>query len=300
VHASVHVLAANTNQPYTWAVMADADTKLSHYAGTATATSHLPHKVDTYFSGAGGLDSSIQSRYMEGTLTLKHVMRDAGGAGDDGDNSSDHQQCTAHLHCARPSVVTSAAEPCDVKGVVGWVCPHGIPLQGMFCNMPTVEQFCYYLLSLARLVQQRAELGRQHGSATGAAQPSKLHVYIDFGCRFKITWGRYSEAGQAEGLQDCDVCIMVNWMHGSSHDVACQLQNCGRFILGAGRCDGEHAERLWSLLKVRACQDCTDSSTCASSIVPDPHIMLLATGRLRPHALHAACTACGPAVIYIV
>jgi hypothetical protein len=49
----------------------------------------------------------------------------------------------------------------------------------MFCNMPTVEQFCYYLLGLACLVQQRAGLNQQQGDAVDA---SKLDVYIDFGC----------------------------------------------------------------------------------------------------------------------
>lgn len=55
------------------------------------------------------------------------------------------------------------------------VCMHGIPLLGLFCNMPTPEQFLYYLLILKILVEQGC--------------PVK-DVYIDFACKVKVTWKR--------------------------------------------------------------------------------------------------------------
>lgn len=44
--------------------------------------------------------------------------------------------------------------------------------------------------------------------------------------------------------------VMVNWMHGASHDLLCQLENCGRFKKGSAWSVGEQIEQLWSLLKV--------------------------------------------------
>jgi hypothetical protein len=41
-------------------------------------------------------------------------------------------------------------------------------------------------------------------------------------------------------------------MHGAGHNIACQLNDCGRFITDkAGRCAGaEQCEQLWAHLKV--------------------------------------------------
>lgn len=75
-------------------------------------------------------------------------------------------------------------------------------------------------------------------------------VYIDFACRLSKTWQRFV-SGYPELHDACpDLRIMVNWMHGSSHDLLCQLQNNGRFQEGAGRKVGENSEQLWSLTKV--------------------------------------------------
>ena len=87
---------------------------------------------------------------------------------------ADERECSTALSCSRPE---SKAPPgsCDIFGVVGMVCMHGIPLLGLFCNMPTPEQFLYYLLILKILVEQGC--------------PVK-DVYIDFACKVKVTWKR--------------------------------------------------------------------------------------------------------------
>ena len=99
-------------------------------------------------------------------------------------------------------------------------------------------QFCYYLFALLKLVKQCAE----------------LDVYIDFACRVKRTWQRWTDIlkakGDAAAARAGKMNMYVNWMHGASHDMACQLQNSGRFQRGAGHVVGEQAEQLWSLLKV--------------------------------------------------
>ncbi|KAJ9523108.1 hypothetical protein QJQ45_023911 [Haematococcus lacustris] len=99
-----------------------------------------------------------------------------------------------------------------------------------FCNMRTPEQFAYYLLALAILMNFCTEF------------------YIDFGCRLKITWARYVDAmGYPSEWKDAR--ILVNWMHGASHDQRCQIINNGRFQPRAGWRYGEQCEQLWSVMK---------------------------------------------------
>ena len=75
-------------------------------------------------------------------------------------------------------------------------------------------------------------------------------VYIDFGCRIRSTWQRY--VAQHSDLPDAAAAlrILVNWMHGSGHDVACQLKNSGRYADESGWRVGEEIEQLWSIGKV--------------------------------------------------
>ena len=40
------------------------------------------------------------------------------------------------------------------------------------------------------------------------------------------------------------ITFMVNWMHGASHNIKCQLNNLGRYIDGAGHRDGENVEEF--------------------------------------------------------
>ena len=49
---------------------------------------------------------------------------------------------------------------------------------------------------------------------------------------------------------DSRLHVMVNWMHGASHEIQCQLEHCGRFMLGAACVVGEQIEQLWSQTKV--------------------------------------------------
>jgi hypothetical protein len=234
---ALHV--GNTDEEYRRAVMADAVTKLSHYRKTAAATSHLEPRVTTYMDHkAGGFQAAVQERHSQGQLNLKAVMstpsNNAAGR-DPAPEEADAEQCSASLHCARPSAASSSSanQMCDIMGVMGWCCAHGIPLRSLFCDLLTNEQFCYYLLSLEQLV----------------SQGNQLDVYIDFGCRLKATWERYKSSRDIH-LQDSDVRILVNWMHGASHEMSCQLQNCGRYLEDAGWRIGEQLEQLWSLLKV--------------------------------------------------
>ncbi|KAJ9514693.1 hypothetical protein QJQ45_028431 [Haematococcus lacustris] len=64
----------------------------------------------------------------------------------------------------------SVGPPVSIHGLIGFCCSHGVPLLGMFCNMRTPEQFAYYLLALAILMNFCTEF------------------YIDFGCRLKADY----------------------------------------------------------------------------------------------------------------
>ena len=141
--------------------------------------------------------------------------------------------CTLSLHCANAE--GQAKGPCSIHGVVGGVCAHTVPLLGMFIDMTTNEQFIYYLIMLEELLRERPDL---------------KDVYIDIGCRLMHTWIQFVKCNPQLPQEWADLRLMVNWMHGSTHALACQIVNSGRFKKGAGRRVGENTEQLWSMLKV--------------------------------------------------
>ncbi|KAL6748497.1 hypothetical protein V8C86DRAFT_2442975 [Haematococcus lacustris] len=100
--------------------------------------------------------------------------------------------------------------------------------------MRTAEQFVYYLLAVALLLRQCC--GMLH----------MLHLYIDFACQFQVTWARYAAV---LGINTERMRLMVNWMHGASHNMACQLKNNGRHQGGAAWRVGEQTEQNWSFFK---------------------------------------------------
>ncbi|KAJ9513416.1 hypothetical protein QJQ45_005967 [Haematococcus lacustris] len=63
----------------------------------------------------------------------------------------------------------TAGQPCAVRGVVGFVCCHGVPLLALYCIMRTAEQFVYYLRAW-------------HAAC------DMLHLYNDFACQFQVPY----------------------------------------------------------------------------------------------------------------
>ncbi|KAJ9523962.1 hypothetical protein QJQ45_022392 [Haematococcus lacustris] len=212
--------------PYPLAFSLDGVVKFNHFGSAGQASQAVQPRITTYVSPEG-LDGEVIRRHEANQLNLQYSMAGAG---------TDHpHSCTANLSCSRPTAASgSTAKRCDITGVVGCVCCHGVPARGQFCNMRTPEQFTYYLLLIERVLQ--------------AAQPVQPHIYVDFACRLKKTWANYVTAQQLPS-DFADVQMWVPWMHAASHDQTCQLGNNARYQAGAASRIGEQAEHMWSGLK---------------------------------------------------
>ncbi|KAJ9512251.1 hypothetical protein QJQ45_012812 [Haematococcus lacustris] len=228
------------DEDYKLCLCGDAVTKLSNYSGVGQATtaiqphlnSHLDSKPPPLPNHSGGLEYDVQHRFKAGTLSLPHLLGTAASGPDD----TEQADCSSSLSCSRPEV-SNKSGPVSIFGLVGFCCCHGVPALGLFCNMPTPEQFAFYLLALTVIM------------AGGSCK--NIDFFIDFGCRLKTTWARYVDAGGKPSSWKA-VRIMVNWMHGASHNQRCQVQNNGRHQPGSGWRYGEQCEQLWSMLKAIA------------------------------------------------
>ncbi|KAJ9528437.1 hypothetical protein QJQ45_020285 [Haematococcus lacustris] len=212
--------------PYPLAFSLDGVVKFNHFGSAGQASQAVQPRITTYVSPEG-LDGEVIRRHEANQLNLHYSMAGAG---------TDHpHSCTANLSCSRPTAASgSTAKRCDITGVIGCVCCHGVPARGQFCNMRTPEQFTYYLLLIERVLL--------------AAQPVQPHIYVDFACRLKKTWANYVTAQQLPS-DFADVQMWVPWMHAASHDQTCQLGNNARYQAGAASRIGEQAEHMWSGLK---------------------------------------------------
>jgi hypothetical protein len=70
-----------------------------------------------------------------------------------------------------------------------------------------------------------------------------------------VTWNNFLELRPERFTLDelnlaYQLRILVNWMHGASHDMPRQLKCNGRYQEKSGRKHGEVVEQLWSMLKV--------------------------------------------------
>ena len=227
--------------PYLRGASFDAVTKCNLFRKCAPATKHIRPITNSYLDGDGA-EAEIRDLEGKGKLNL--------GYADSNLQDEEIRACSAELHCARPEA-PAASGPCDVHGVVGGVCHHGIPLRGMFVDMHGPEQFIYYLVLFKHLVM------RCYASGV------KVHdIYVDFACRLVKTWGRFLEKQgpvhfPSEAMLQAarEIRLLVNWMHGSSHKLSCQFLHNGRYAKDAGHRDGEGIERLWSHTKVSLGRD---------------------------------------------
>lgn len=208
----------------------DGVNKLNHYEKAGAASVSITSPQCTYFAAGD----------QEAQQVLGCSLQDYVAAGATADEPEDNT-CTVNLSCAR--VDGSSSGPCDIKGVVGGTCAHTIPIRGMFIDMRTAECFVFYIILLTSLLK--------------SVRPNTIqYIYIDFACRLKSSWGKYLSNRPSLPAWFKSVVLLVNWLHACAHDLGCQLSNSGRYAVGAGHRDGEHAERLWSMTKVCGAMAC--------------------------------------------
>jgi hypothetical protein len=203
----------------------DAVTKLSHWFTSGSASRFIPPRLSQFF---GPVNQRIDEAFASGRLNLESTIQAGSADGPEADDSS------CNIRCGR-SNASAKNDSVDRYGVVGAVCMHGVPLRELFCDMPTPEQYSYYLHMLNHLVQRCDNIG---------------DVYIDFGCQFKKAWKRYYDAHPYLPQHARDLRILVNWLHGSGHSLSCEVVNSGRYTVDAGRAVGEQMEQLFSETKV--------------------------------------------------
>ena len=216
----------------------DVVTKCNRFRKCAASTADIPPNLSVNFAGP---EAEVRDLEAEGKLNLRSFVDSDGMT--DPSYDDDIKECTSIFHCARPETSSLEGSACAVFGLFGGVCAHAIPLLGAFIDLHGSEQFIYYLILLIALVHACPNLG---------------FVYVDFACRLSVTWKRFiakhgSRVFPSEKLLNAakGLLLLVNWMHGSTHDLACQLRNSGRYTTGAGRRHGEGSEQLWSLTKAR-------------------------------------------------
>ena len=91
------------------------------------------------------------------------------------DDEEEEPSCSiADLHCSRKEANAHAGIK-DIHGVVGAACDHGCPVYNSFMDIPSPEQFIYYLILLQIL----------------ASFAILRDVYVDFGCRLNSTWKKF-------------------------------------------------------------------------------------------------------------
>lgn len=101
---------------------ADAVNKLSHFKACGSAQTDLLPSCSRYFA-----DSNERAKELFDTKQL------------DADVEDEDKTCSSALSCARVSA--KAGRVVDIHGILGPVCPHGMPAKGLFINMWTPEQY---------------------------------------------------------------------------------------------------------------------------------------------------------------
>jgi len=228
-----YLFFAGNDIDYKVSIAADAVTKPGHYTNCAKATHHLQPRLSKHY---GTADVTARQLHANNSLNLSVLAPTASQHG------GEQTCCSSELHCARTD--SRRLGPRDIYGVVGASCVHGVAVRKSFMDLHSPENFSYYLIMLWLVLL--------------AAGGRVRDVYIDFGCRLGITWARFIEhkrltspPGYSVPPYMSAVRIIVNWLHAQGHNPGCQLRHSGRHTEGAAWRVGEHAEQLWSLLKVR-------------------------------------------------
>ncbi len=262
--------------PHRPGMAADVVTKPCHYRKAASATSELQPQLSIHF---GVADQEIANLHNQGELNLKHLT----GSGSDG------SKCSSQLHCARKESTPSGdRDICGLVGgvclhgfpvrgsfadirspenysiylvMLFWV----VFLSGyrihfvwidFACQLcATWERFMRHQVSLAAARVREAEAAIQVAleachAAVAAGDHDAYLAACAAGTQAEADRDRAVEARDRLQRVHASIQLVVNFMHGAGHTLACQLLHCGRHIVGTGWGVGEQIEQLWSLTKV--------------------------------------------------
>jgi Kyakuja-Dileera-Zisupton transposase len=248
---------------YTVGVGVDACCKANQFTSAGKAVKHLqPHDCKNF--GEANRLTAAYTKYRDGAMLLDDVIihglrgppcdearQPAAAIGATAAAATQEEEdghgpaCDTDIHCARQAA--TAVKGTDVHGIVGMACSHGVPVRQSYVNMLTPENFGMYLLIFSSILPRLRTV---------------RDVYVDFGCKLRVTWARYlaqerARPGGEEGPLSTQqsphlsrVRILVNWMHASSHKLSCQLTNSARYAVNAARRVGEMMEQTWAMFKV--------------------------------------------------
>ncbi|KAL4422980.1 hypothetical protein ABPG75_009177, partial [Micractinium tetrahymenae] len=214
---------------YLVAIMADATAKPIHFSSAGRQQRDIEPWSAAFL---GEVARRVLVRFHSGELTSEAQQRYECAAADSGGDDS----CSSSLTCSRASA--SARGMLDFAGLSGLCCTHCIPLRNCFVAMPAPEQWAFHIAAVAEALSPR---------------PDIRQLYIDIACRIRAALlaelQKLTEGAQALLLEETveQLRVMVTWMHGFDHSMACQKEFSGLYQERAGRhAGGEQMEWIWA------------------------------------------------------
>ncbi|KAL4431229.1 hypothetical protein ABPG75_006485 [Micractinium tetrahymenae] len=211
---------------YLVAIMADATARAIHFSSAGRQQRDIEPWSAAFL---GEVARRVLVRFRSGELTSEAQQRYECAAADSGGDDS----CSSSLTCSRASA--SARGMPDFAGLSGLCCTHCIPLRNCFVAMPAPEQWAFHIAAVAEALSRR---------------PDIRQLYIDIACRIRAALlaelQKLTEGAQALLLEET-LRVMVPWMHGFDHSMACQKEFSGLYQERAGRhAGGEQMEWIWA------------------------------------------------------
>lgn len=173
----------------------------------------------------------------------------------------------------------TASKSYPVEGIMGAVCPHGVPGVGLFYVLTTKENFSYYLALLLALRQSRPDIIMacfDTACKCVDAMFSSSFFSPHLTCRLEPTWLRMSPQGPQ---------LVVDQLHAKGHQQRCQLAFSAQHRQRMGwRNAGQSCEQAWASILdvcdvVRSMTQANHKQTINAALIQ------LAAGRQRSIAV---------------
>ena len=209
------VCAAGTRVPdVPFIFTMDAMNGANRFSSAGQATTEIKRDTHTFI---GKTANAVLAAHKNGTLLKKGST----GATHAAAAEAPPPQCATSLTCNRVTAHPSRADM-DYTGIVGAACVHGTPGENMIIIMKTPEMHAYYDFLV---------------SAGMEARPETCAIYLDLACRYTSSFEAMMKELAEAGLTLREATkLLLPWMHGFDHDMACQLKHSGLFSVRCRRC----------------------------------------------------------------